>query len=153
MINIKQIMVPTDLTEESDAAIEFGMGLAKQLRAHLILLHVYQESYYDLGYILGPQPEDTIPQTRRHFERTLESLAEKVRKECPDCTAEFRDGVPCEEIVRMARERGIDLIVVSTHHYNWLTRLACGCDAEQILRNAPCPVLIMNARNNAPVGG
>jgi universal stress protein A len=51
--------------------------------------------------------------------------------------------VPCEEIVTTAKERDIDLIVISTHHYNWLTRLAYGCDAEQILRRAPCPILLL----------
>ena len=48
----------------------------------------------------------------------LNSIAEEVRKHYPDCDSEFCDGLPCEAIVNTARERDIDLIVVSTHHYN-----------------------------------
>jgi nucleotide-binding universal stress UspA family protein len=142
-IKIKRILVPTDLTNESDEAIEFGMVLAKLFGAHLTLLHVYQEPYYAIAYLLGPHAGDRSLQDRMYFENTLKTIAQGVRKEYQDCDIEFRDGVPCEEIVRMAKERDIDLIVISTHHYNWLTRLAYGSDAEQILQHAPCPILIL----------
>jgi nucleotide-binding universal stress UspA family protein len=49
----------------------------------------------------------------------------------------------------MAKERDIDLIIISTHHYNWLTRLTFGSDAEHIFRNMPCPILILQA-NKTP---
>ena len=142
--DIRRIMVPTDLTSESDQAIEFGIALAKQLGAHLTLLHVYQDPYYVLGYALGPQAGDPAPQIRRNVKHTFESLAKNVRRECPECQCEFRDGVPFEEIVRTAKEREIDLIVISTHPSNCFTRMVFGCDAEQIVRDAPCPVLILH---------
>jgi len=83
-----------------------------------------------------------------YFKKRLKSIAEDVKKRHPDCGFEFRGGVPCEEIVTTAKERDIDLIVISTHHYNWLTRLAYGCDAEQILRHAPCPILLLQANKD-----
>jgi nucleotide-binding universal stress UspA family protein len=83
-----------------------------------------------------------------HFKNTLNSIAEEVRKRYADCDTEFRAGEPCKEIVKLASEGGSDLIVISTHHYNWLTRLAYGCDAEQILRHAPCPILILQAKKD-----
>jgi len=82
-----------------------------------------------------------------YFEGLLKSTAEEIRKHHKACDTEFRDGVPSREIVNTAEERDIDLIVVSTHHYNWLTRLAYGCDAEQILRHASCPILVLHANN------
>jgi hypothetical protein len=84
-----------------------------------------------------------------YFKNALKSTAEEVKKRYADCDFEFRDGVPCEEIVNTAKERGMDLIVISTHHYNWLTRLAYGCDAEQILRHAPCPILFLHKDEQA----
>jgi nucleotide-binding universal stress UspA family protein len=130
----KRILVPTDLTNESERAIEFGFVLAKLFGAHLTLLHVYKEPYA-VQYLRGPYACDAVLQERMHFESTLNSIAEEVRKRYADCNTEFRAGEPCEEIVKLASERGIDLIVISTHHNNWLTRLAYGCDAEQILSN------------------
>jgi nucleotide-binding universal stress UspA family protein len=149
---IKRILVPTDLTKESDRAIEFGLVLAKRFGAQLTLLHAYREPYA-VQYVRGPHAYDAVVEERRYFENALKSIGEDVRKQYADCDIEFRDGMPCEEIVQTAKERDVDLIVISTHHYNWLTRLAYGCDAEQILRHAPCPILILPVQTGfAPEG-
>jgi len=108
-------------------------------------LHVYQDPSYAVEYVLGPHGYDRSLKERIYFEKTLKTTVEGLRKEYADCDSEFRDGAPCEEIVNTAKERDIDLIIISTHHYNWLTRLACGSDAEHILRNMPCPILIFQA--------
>jgi nucleotide-binding universal stress UspA family protein len=141
---IRQIMVPTDLTKQSEEAIKFGVQLAKLCGAHLTLLHVYQEPYYAVEYILGPQPCEPA-QNERTCRNALEWILENVKKQYADCGFEFREGVPCEEIVRAAKDLNIDLVILSTHDYNWLTRLALGCDAERIVRNAPCPILLLKA--------
>ena len=133
-------------TNESDKAIESGVVLAKLFGARLTLLHAYQDPYYAVEYLLGPHAQDPALQDQTYFENALKTVAQGVRKEYPDCDIEFRDGEPCKEIVLTAKERDIDLIIISTHHYNWLTRLAFGCDAEQILRHAPCPILILPAK-------
>jgi universal stress protein A len=145
-VEVKRILVPTDLTHENDQAIEFGVVLARLFGAQLTLLHVYQDPSYTIEYVLGPHPQEPPSQNRTYFENTLRTTIQDVRTKYPDCDGEFCDGVPCEEIIHAARERDIDLIIISTHHYNWLTRLAFGCDAEQILRRAPCPLLILRAK-------
>ena len=146
LVNVKRILVPTDLTHRRDQAIELGVILARLFGAQLTLLHVYQDPSYTIEYVLGPHAQEPPLQDRTYFESTLNIAIQGVRTEYPDCNGEFRDGVPCEEIVRAARERDIDLIIISTHHYNWLTRLAFGCDAERILRHAPCPLLVLPAK-------
>ena len=148
-VRIERILVPTDLTIEGHRAIAFGLALARSFGAHLTLLHVYRSPSYEVEYALGPCNSDCVPRERTYFEKTLEATAEDVRKEYADCDSEFREGVPCEEIVNMAKERDIDLIIISTHHYNWLTRLTFGSDAEHIFRNMPCPILILQA-NKTP---
>lgn len=140
---VARILVPTDLTVGSEKAIEYAFFLARRFGAHLTLLHVYKESYA-VEYMRGPHACEAVLNERVYFKKRLESIAEEVKKKHhADCDFEFRNGVPCEEIINTAKERDIDLIVISTHHYDWLTRLAYGCDAEQILRRAPCPVLIL----------
>jgi universal stress protein A len=144
-VRVKRILVPTDLSNQSDKAIEFGAFLAKHFSAKLTLLHVYQESYAT-QYVRGPDAYNAVLEERSHLQNSLESIAKDVRERYADCETEFRDGVPCEEIVDRAKQLDIDLIVISTHHYNWLTRLAYGCDAEQILRHAPCPILVLKVQ-------
>jgi nucleotide-binding universal stress UspA family protein len=138
----ERILVPTDFTEESEKAVKYGILLAKRSAAHLTLLHVYKEPYA-IEYIRGPHACDEVMNGRRNSKNTLKLITEEAKKQYADCDFEFRDGVACEEIVNAANERDIDLIILSTHHYNWLKRLAYGCDAEQILRRAPCPILVL----------
>jgi len=143
-ITVKRILVPTDLSTESDRTIKYGLVLAQRCSAHLTLLHVYKEGYA-VKYLRGPHASDAVSAERMYCKNRLKSIVEGVRKFYPDCDAEFRDGQSCEEIVKTAKEQGADLVVISTHHYNWLTRLAYGCHAEEILRHAPCPLLILPA--------
>jgi universal stress protein A len=51
--------------------------------------------------------------------------------------------VPAEEIVAAAKDLKVDLIVISTHNYHWFSHLMDGSDAEQVLRHAACPILIV----------
>ena len=146
-VSVKRILVATDLTEESRKTIYFGLALARRFGAHLTLLHVYKQSYA-VHFVRGPNSSDEVWNDRMHFAGTLKLWEKNVKERFADCDAEFREGEPAEEIARTAKERDVDLIVISTRHYNWLTRLAYGCDAERILRHAPCPVLIVHTDNN-----
>jgi len=145
--SIKRILVPTDLTNESQRSIEFGLLLAQRFGARLTLLHVYQQPY-PVEYLRGPNTSEEVWKQRMLFVNTLKYFANKVKEQYADCDTEFREGEPCEEIVNMAKERDVDLIVISTHHYNWLTRLAYGCDAETILRHAPCPIVVLQTNGD-----
>ena len=50
-------------------------------------------------------------------------------------------GIPYEEILKFAAEKGISLIVIGTHGRKGLDRVLFGSTAERVVRNAPCPVL------------
>jgi universal stress protein A len=139
---IKRVLVPTDLTNESQSAIEFGLLLAQRFGAGLTLLHVYQRPYA-IEYLRGPDTSEEVWKRRIYFVDTLKFFANNVKVRYADCDTEFREGELCEEIVNTAKDREVDLIILSTHHYNWLTRLAYGCDAETILRHAPCPIVVL----------
>jgi nucleotide-binding universal stress UspA family protein len=136
---IKEILVPTDLTKESQTALRCAISLARVFGAHLTLLHVYQEPY-SLDYLRGPQACGAI-RHRRGAEAALAALAAEVRENQVDCSTDFQYGALCEEIANAAENR--DLIVISTHQYGWLGRLAYGSDAERILRHALSPVFVV----------
>ena len=149
--SIKRILVPTDLTNESQRAIEFGLLLAQRFGARLTLLHVYQRPY-SVENLRCSDTSDELWKQRMYFVNTLQFFANNVKERYPDCDSEFREGEPCEAIVNLAKEQDVDLIIVSTHHYNWLTRLAYGCDAEKILRHAPCSIVVLQANGDEVPG-
>jgi nucleotide-binding universal stress UspA family protein len=139
---IKRILVPTDLTPQSDKAIEYGLTLAERFGAHLTLFYAFKESYAS-QYSRGQHAYDNSLMERNSYEGVLRAAGKKLRERYADCDTVFAYGEPDEEIVKVARQGEFDLIVISTHHYNWLTRLAFGSDADQILHDAPCPILLL----------
>jgi nucleotide-binding universal stress UspA family protein len=54
---------------------------------------------------------------------------------------EVGEGVPAEEIIRVARERDVDLIVMGTHGHTGLAHVLLGSICDKVVRRAPCPVL------------
>ena len=138
---IKRILVPTDLTPNSEKAVQYGLTLAQRFGAHLTLLYAFKETY------AGPSAYNSSLAERDACREALEAAGKTVRERYPDCSTLFGYGEPNEEILKAAREEHFDLIVISTHHYNWLTRLAFGSDADQILHQAPCPILLLQAES------
>lgn len=143
---IKRILLPTDLSPRSDKALEYGLSLAQRFGAHLTLFYAYKESYAS-QYSRGPHAYDNALMEKNSCQEALRIAGEKLRARYADCDAVFGYGEPDEEIVKAAREGKFDLIVVSTHHYNWFSRLAFGSDADQILHHAPCPIVVLQVES------
>ena len=141
------ILVPTDFSTASDAVLPQAEALAKQKSASLLILHVEEpplaygggELYYGL-----PEPNS---------ERILKML-DNVRPS--DQTVAFTHrlamGDPAGEIVRIAAEEGVEMIVLGTHGRSGLTRMLMGSVAESVVRRAPCPVLVYRAVAETLVG-
>lgn len=141
MIALKRILVPTDFSVCSDAAVKYGRALTEAFGATLHLLHVVQDPYTQpwaaeafptpLGEMLA-QWEDQARQ------RLATLLPESDRTGAVIATIV---GSPFYEIVRYASEQQIDLIVIGTHGRGPLGHMLLGSVAEKVVRKAPCPVL------------
>ena len=150
MLALKRILVPTDFSEVSDAAVKYGVALARAFNAKLHLLHV--EARHDLeimverelvvGRYLGDTPhEGHRPNAARELLGTI-LTAQEERDLGPEhvLRASGRGGTAVE-IVRYAQERAIDVIVMGTHGRGGVAHMLLGSVAEQVVRRAPCPVL------------
>lgn len=141
MIDLKRILVSTDFSETSQAALRYGVELARRFRARLYLLHVppdpgeAAEAEYPIGIF-------DIMQNDAH-DRLLHLLTDAEASELrPECA--MRLGAPADEIVKYATEHEIDLIVLGTHGRKGVARLVLGSVAENVVRHAPCPVLTVH---------
>jgi len=146
MIQLKRILVPTDFSEPSERAATYAAELARRFDAEeLHCIHVADipadlvaTSAY---YMTGPS-EDFVEQV---LEESRKNLAEFVRKNLaglPVQTA-FLEGRPFVEIIRYARDKKIELVVISTHGRTGLQHALFGSVAEKVVRKAPCPVLVV----------
>ena len=141
------ILVPTDFSTASDAALPQAEALAKQKSASLLILHVEEPPLaYGSGELYYGLPEP-------NSERILKML-EDVRP--ADQTVAFTHrlamGDPASEIVRIAAEEGVEMIVLGTHGRSGLTRMLMGSVAETVVRRAPCPVLVYRVAAETLVG-
>jgi universal stress protein A len=168
----KHLLVPTDFSEPANGALRYAIEEAALHRARVTLLHVLPtDSQTDVHYVSG----DPAPGPRGSFDlmaggrvvgRPLRSEPEAVRRDRGDealtrlrdlianafqgpWEAEVAMGHPAEAIVRVAQERGVDLIVISTHGRTGLQHVLMGSVAEKVVRLAPCPVLTIKRGESA----
>jgi nucleotide-binding universal stress UspA family protein len=149
-VRIQKILVPTDLRLESMVAFQYAVTLAKLFDSELTLLHVFEESY-SFDNEIGLGAVELLGVKKSNAERELALVEKHLRAQHPKCRSCFRVGTPFEQIVREAENIEANLIVMSSHSYNWLDRILHGSEAEGVLRRAPCPVLIAKEPNQTRI--
>ncbi len=143
MIKLDRILVPTDLSEFSKHAMRYGCEFANRFNAELHLLNIVQDVV-----AMVPEPGMAFPAPGEYLQE-LQQASSKALSELPDPTwlrgvnvvRHVRVGTPFLEIVRYAKETGIDLIVIGTHGRSGLAHVLLGSTAEKVVRKSPCPVL------------
>jgi nucleotide-binding universal stress UspA family protein len=147
MTSYRQILFCTDFSENAAAAFSAALDLAKKYGAALHLLHVYQEP----GDVAEFEVSSNIHMDWirvAHFvgterEKKLAALRDEAAREIPEVRYKMLRGKPHIEIARYAREAGADLVVISSHGLSGLEHALFGGTAEKIVREVPCPVLVV----------
>lgn len=143
-LNIKRILVPTDFSDASRKALRYAQKFAEQFGASLTLLYVLEPFRYD-GLAV---PSVDVKPVLKNVTNKLATLAQEEIEELVPVNPLVQTGNPYQEIVTAARERNIDLIIISTHGYTGLKHLWLGSTAERVVRHAPCPVLVVREREH-----
>ena len=144
MINLRTILVPSDFSECSEAALRYGLELARRFDARLHLLHVVQDPLTQPWAAEGfsaPLFEVVDRWQREAKERLRLSVPEADRGRV---TVASTVAWPYAEILRYAIEHNADLIVMGTHGRAGMTHVLLGSIAEKVVRRAPCPVLTVH---------
>jgi nucleotide-binding universal stress UspA family protein len=136
---VNNILVPTDFSPTSEAALHYAAEMALTLGARLYLMHVPGKTgeHFEANFPHG-QFEAAARKGLSSF-LTTEEIA-RLRPEYA-----VRVGVPAEEIVRYADACDVDLIIMGTHGRTGIAHALMGSVAEQVVRVAPCPVLLVRA--------
>lgn len=151
MISIQRILCPVDFSEATPFAISPAVSLATEYDADFIVLHVLNFPYPHVGN-LGPAFDLTAyyDQMEEEALRRLQELVDEETREYVSPQALVRRGTPYQEIVRVARDEEVDLVVLPTHGRTGVDRLLFGSVAEKVVRLAPCPVLTVSPRQKSP---
>ncbi|MBP89472.1 MAG: universal stress protein UspA [Planctomycetaceae bacterium] len=142
----EKILVPTDFSHTGDAALEMATALARNAGAMLLIVHAEEPpAAYGGGELYYGMPEPATDDLRK--------MLHKVEPTDPTVRYEHRliTGDPAHAIVRLAKDEGVDMIVMGTHGRTGLSRMLMGSVAEAIVRRAECPVLTYKQpANEAP---
>jgi nucleotide-binding universal stress UspA family protein len=140
LAQFKTILCPTDFSEESYHAIEYGESFAKLADGTLLLAHILHnptsELFHPEGYVLS------FEQAKQHAQSLLEELRAK-RISYPKCELYVGLGDPYEQLMALATQRNVDLVVVATHGRSAIEDLVLGSVAEKLIRHSPCPVFVV----------
>jgi universal stress protein A len=136
MIFLKKILVTTDLSPHSLAAVEYAssFGTLYTSRLYLLLVMEKKEGHH-------------APEARVHFrtegeaEAALEDFAQKHIPPGTRMNLIVRKGTPTEGILEFAEEEGIDMIIMATHGATGLRHILMGNVTEKVVRHSRIPVL------------
>ncbi len=141
MLKYSKILCAFEFDGNSTAALLLAGTLAKESNATLYVLHIARVPTQDMDV---PLPFDADPRWEKEARAKLESIIRDTVKTDVQCVIEVRTGVPDIDIVRAARELGVDLIVMVTHGRTGLEHFVLGSVTEHVIREAHCPVLVLH---------
>ena len=140
----RKILFPTDFSPASDAALGHASAMARGTGAELIILHVEEPP---LAYGSG----EMYYGVSEFNTETIRKMLDAVKPTAADIRVVRRleIGDPAAEIVRVAKDENVDMIVMGTHGRTGLLRLLMGSVAELVVRRAHCNVLTVRRPEQA----
>jgi nucleotide-binding universal stress UspA family protein len=140
-----KILVPIDFEAPSEQALQVAADLARRFASSLTLAHVYDARGYALlsGYVAYTR--DELHELTANLARRLGALkAELESLGVSSVRTELVEGLPAPTILELAHTGGFDLIVMATHGKASPWQRLIGLVAEDVLSEAPCPVVMVN---------
>jgi nucleotide-binding universal stress UspA family protein len=146
MILIKNVLVATDFSEPSEAALNYGREIARTFTASLHVLHVADNVTFQYGVegystLLPELQADVEESARKQLERLV---TDEDRSELRAKPVIITAAAKAAAIVGYARDHQMDLIVMGTHGRGAISHLLMGSVAERVVRTATCPVLTVH---------
>lgn len=148
----KNILVPTDLSEGAEQALDYACELARTLDATVHLLNVIGIPILgvpELGVALTSTMIDSLIADNQ---AALDAAVAKRAGQARFGEVMLRTGDARDLINHAAKEIGADLIVMGTHGRRGVTRALLGSIAETVVRSAPCPVLTVRVHHDEHSG-
>ena len=145
MIKFKRILFPTDFSPAATHALDFAISLALEHEASIFLVHVIEEIGFNSPFTLTSFP--TTVEYHHGIEEEVKRELQKVispqlKRQIPVEEILVR-GKPFVEIIRLARDKKADLIVIPTHCKPGPKHTHLGSTSERVVRLSPCPVLVI----------
>jgi nucleotide-binding universal stress UspA family protein len=141
------ILCPIDFSDASRGALRHAALIAEHRHVQLIVVTVDDPVLASMD--VAQRPMRLADRTRVELEHTVaDTLGDRVT--ALEMAYEVAVGRPADEILRLARQRSADLIVMSSHGLTGMRKLFFGSTTERVLRDSEVPVLVTNAADRGP---
>jgi universal stress protein A len=143
MAGLRRILFASDFSKASGKAFATALTMAKNNRATLTVLNVIAPmAPVSPDQYVGPETwQELDRETRQWTKRKLTALTARARKRGVRVVGLTADGSPAQQIVRVAKSKRCDLIVIGTHGRTGLAKFFLGSVAGRVVSTASCPVL------------
>ena len=141
-ISLKNILFATDFSEASEAALPYAAAISRRYDSQLHVAHIM--------YIAPSQPDDPVTfdsiheAARADVRRRMETLASQLKTVAHQ--THVREGEVWKSLSDLIQTHEIDLLIVGTRGRTGVEKLVLGSKAEEILRQATCPVLTVGPK-------
>lgn len=145
---IRRVLHPSDFSGASRAAFAKAVEMAKANRAELLIVHVLAPlvPMAGNGYISPSAYEQIAASSKAWAQKKLNALLAKAKAARVRTRGLLLDGVPHDQIVRTAKSKKADLVVMGTHGRTGVARFFLGSVAGRVVAAAPCPVLTVRGK-------
>ena len=143
-----RIVHPSDFSKASGAAFKKAIEMTKAQKAELMIVHVVSPviPVAGEGYISPKTYEEIAASTRGSAQKQLDKLVAKAKQAGVRAKSFVLEGSAYEEIVRFAKSKHANLLVLGTHGRSGLAKLFLGSVASRVVTAATCPVLTVRGR-------
>lgn len=151
MFELKRILCPTDLSDNSRKAVAFALSLASKYDASAFFLHVFDRPPRDAydenasAALAEAAIEDDEERVREHVREAMNYLVEEGTDPVPADRLMYRvaSGNITDSILGAADDASVDLIVMGSHGRTTIKEMLLGSEAERVVKKATCAVLVV----------
>lgn len=149
----ERVLVPLDGSELAEAILPFAEQIAGAFDAEVVLLRVVEPLPSAAGIAAGGAGVDAFFLRQLETKKYLAEVAKRLEGRGLRIRTRLALGTPAAEITESAKAERADLIAMTTHGRSGLSRAVFGSVAEQVLRAAALPVLMIRMPAPAPAPG
>jgi nucleotide-binding universal stress UspA family protein len=150
----QRILVPFDGSATSSRGLDEAIRLASLTGATLRIVHLVDDLAYATGFeTFAVYANDVLPLMRQAGARVLQAGKSRAEKAGVQVETQLLEGSAirlADTVAEQVKAWHADLVVIGTHGRRGVGRLLLGSDAEQIVRTAPVPVLLVRGQADAP---
>lgn len=145
MKEIKKILFPIDLTENSSKILPYVLSFSEKYNSMIYLLHVVQDlKRWGKAFIPHPSMDKLQKEALEWAEKALNKVCDEELQSCPNFQRRIVSGDAIDEILKTIESEDIDLVIMGSHGRKGLEHVIFGSVAENVVKKSPVPVLVIN---------